>query len=71
MAYYFIAKLGRTTIGLSYGLVFTELFLAPLIPSVTARGGGVVYPIAQSLSDALAAEHKDNNPGHIKEQWDS
>lgn len=66
MAYYFIAKLGKTTIGLSYGLVFTELFLAPLIPSVTARGGGVVYPIAQSLSDALAAEHKDNNPSHIK-----
>lgn len=66
MAYYFIAKLGKTTLGLSYGLVFTEFFLSPLIPSVTARGGGVVYPIAQSLSDALAQEHHDSNPNHIK-----
>ncbi len=66
MAYYFIAKIGRTTLGLSYGLVFTELFLAPLIPSVTARGGGVVYPIAKSLVDVLASEHNDHNQGHIK-----
>ena len=66
MAYYFVAKIGKTTLGLSYGLVFTELFLAPLIPSVTARGGGVVYPIAQSLVDVLAAEHKDTNQSHIK-----
>lgn len=56
MAYYFISKLGRTSLGLSYGLVFTEFMLSPLIPSVTARGGGVVYPIATSLADALSSE---------------
>lgn len=66
MAYYFISKIGKTTLGLSYGLVFTELFLAPLIPSVTARGGGVVYPIAMSLVDALSTEHHDDNKSHIK-----
>jgi DASS family divalent anion:Na+ symporter len=52
IAYYFIAKMGKTTLGLSYGLVFAEFLLSPLIPSVTARGGGVIYPIAQSLSTA-------------------
>lgn len=56
MAYFFISKIGRTSLGLSYGLVFTEFLLAPLIPSVTARGGGVVYPIATSLADALTDE---------------
>lgn len=48
-AYFFISKLGRTTLGLSYSLVFAELILSPLIPSVTARGGGIIFPIAQSL----------------------
>lgn len=48
-AYYFISKMGRTTLGLSYSLVFAEFFLSPLIPSVTARGGGIIFPIAQSL----------------------
>jgi DASS family divalent anion:Na+ symporter len=52
IAYYFIAKMGKTTLGLSYGLVFAEFMLSPLIPSVTARGGGVIYPIAQSLASA-------------------
>ncbi len=48
-AYFFISKLGKTTLGLSYSLLFADLFLSPFIPSVTARGGGIIYPIAQSL----------------------
>lgn len=48
-AYYFISKLGKSTLGLSYGLVLAEFTLSPLIPSVTARGGGIMYPIASSL----------------------
>ncbi|MCE2993315.1 MAG: DASS family sodium-coupled anion symporter [Alphaproteobacteria bacterium] len=48
-AYFFISKLGRSTLGLSYGLVLAEFVLSPLIPSVTARGGGIIFPIAQSL----------------------
>ena len=49
IAYFFISKLGRSTLGLSYGLVVAEFILSPLIPSVTARGGGIIYPIAHSL----------------------
>ena len=64
IAYYFISKLGRTTLGLSYGLVFAEFFLAPVIPSVTARGGGIIYPIAESLVNEYG-DHLD--PADIKQ----
>lgn len=58
LAYYLISKIGKSTIGLSYGLVFAEFLLSPAIPSVTARGGGIIYPIAQSLATAYG----DNQP---------
>lgn len=52
IAYMFIAKFGHSTLGLAYGLVLSELCLSPLIPSVTARGGGIIYPIAHSLAES-------------------
>ncbi len=33
VAYFFIPVLGRTSLGLGYGLVVSDLFLAPAIPS--------------------------------------
>lgn len=57
-AYFFISKFGKTTLGLSYGLVLAELCLSPLIPSVTARGGGIIFPIANSLCKSYSdTEH--------------
>lgn len=56
IAYFFISKLGHSTLGLGYGLIITELILAPLIPSVTARGGGIIFPIAKSLVDEYSRE---------------
>lgn len=61
IAYYFISKLGKTTLGLSYGLVFAEFFLAPIIPSVTARGGGIIYPIAESLASEYGEDHSSHS----------
>lgn len=43
--------LGKTSLGLGYGLVVTDLILAPAMPSVTARIGGIVYPVVKSLSE--------------------
>jgi len=51
IAYYLIAKFGHSLIGLSYSLIVTDLFLAPFIPSASARGGGIIYPVVQSLID--------------------
>ena len=50
VAYYFISILGKSTLGLSYGLIGTELLLAPFVPSNTARAAGIVFPIVSSLN---------------------
>lgn len=50
IALHFVARLGRTSLGLSYGMALTDLVLAPATPSNTARAGGVIYPIIASLS---------------------
>ena len=50
IAYYFVYLFGKNTVGLSYSLIITELFLSPLIPSNTARGAGIMFPIASSIS---------------------
>ena len=45
---------GSSKLGLSYSLIFTEFFISPFIPSITARGGGIIFPIAQSLVQIYA-----------------
>ncbi|GKV35427.1 hypothetical protein SLEP1_g43691 [Rubroshorea leprosula] len=50
IATYFVKWLGRSTLGLSYGLTFSEALMAPAMPSTTARAGGVFLPIIKSLS---------------------
>lgn len=56
IAYYFVALFGKRTLGLSYGLLLSELILSPAIPSVTARTGGVIYPIVQGLAKSFRSE---------------
>ena len=50
IAYILVVLFGRSTLGLGYSLVISDLVLAPMIPSNTARAGGVIYPILQSLT---------------------
>lgn len=56
IAYYFVSVLGKRTLGLSYGLLFSDLLLSPAIPSVTARSGGVIFPIAKGLSKTFGSD---------------
>jgi DASS family divalent anion:Na+ symporter len=67
IAYYFISKLGKSTLGLSYGLVISEFILSPFIPSVVARGGGIIFPIAKSVCNSYSASlpHKNRTSGFI------
>jgi DASS family divalent anion:Na+ symporter len=51
IAYFFTSIFGRKTLSLSYGLMLTDLILAPAIPSVTARAAGIIYPIVRSISN--------------------
>ncbi|KDP40929.1 hypothetical protein JCGZ_24928 [Jatropha curcas] len=50
VATYFVKWLGKSTLGLSYGLTLSEALIAPAMPSTTARAGGVFLPIIKSLS---------------------
>jgi divalent anion:Na+ symporter, DASS family len=50
IAYLLISRFGRSTLGLGYSLVATDLVLAPAMPSNTARAAGVVFPIVQAIS---------------------
>lgn len=50
IAYFFTGLFGKRTIGLSYSLAVSELFMASTIPSNTARSAGIMYPIIQSIS---------------------
>jgi DASS family divalent anion:Na+ symporter len=50
IAYILVSLFGRSTLGLGYSFVASDLVLAPMIPSNTARAGGVIFPILQSLA---------------------
>jgi len=61
IAYRLMALLGKNTLGMAYGIVFTDWILSCAIPSVTARAGGVIYPVLTSLSQGFGS-HPNENP---------
>lgn len=56
VAYLLIRRFGDHTLKLGYILAFSEFIIAPATPSNTARGGGVMFPIARSLAAAFNSE---------------
>ena len=50
-----IYYLGRSITGLGYAICCAELILGPVVPSNTARGGGVLAPIVDSISKTLGS----------------
>jgi DASS family divalent anion:Na+ symporter len=58
IAFLFIRALGKRSVGLAYALIGTDTLLASLIPSNSARAGGIVFPIVRSLAEAY-----DSQPG--------
>jgi DASS family divalent anion:Na+ symporter len=55
IGYYFISLLGKKTIGVAYGLVLSELVIALVTPSNTARGGAIIHPIVRSIADVFGS----------------
>ena len=53
IAYKVMSLVGRSTLGMAYGIAFTDLIMSTAIPSLTARAGGVVFPVVTSLSRAF------------------
>ena len=56
IAYGIVSLFGKTTLGLTYSLVFAEALLAPAIPSVAARAGGIFFPLAKALCLACGSD---------------
>ncbi|TYB14589.1 DASS family sodium-coupled anion symporter [Aggregatibacter actinomycetemcomitans] len=58
IALYFVARFGKKMMGVAYGMALADVVIGPGIPSASARGGGIMYPIMQSIADAY-----DSKPG--------
>ncbi|WP_409415665.1 anion permease [Flavobacterium sp. PS2] len=56
IAFIFIRIFGKSSLGLAYGLGLADLCLAPAVPSNTARGGGIIYPIMKSMAISFGSE---------------
>lgn len=55
IAYFFIRIFGKNVIGLAYSLSLTELTLSTILPSNTARGASVGFPVVSSLSKYISS----------------
>jgi divalent anion:Na+ symporter, DASS family len=60
IAYIFVRFFGKSSIGLSYSLLGADLILAPAIPSSTARGGGILFPIVKALAESQGSSPADH-----------
>jgi DASS family divalent anion:Na+ symporter len=58
IAYKMLSKFGGSSLGIAYSLGVSDLIMAPAMPSVTARSGGIIFPIARSINEVL-----DSGPG--------
>ena len=65
IALIFIRMMGKKTLGLGYSLVFTDFILASFIPSTGARSGGIILPIARSVSETYESRPDDGTAGKL------
>lgn len=65
VAYFFVSKFGNHSLGLGYCFSLTSLLTATVVPSSTARAGGVLYPIMSAVSDALGSRPNDPSARRI------
>lgn len=55
IAYKMLSLFGGSSLGVAYSLGVSDLIMAPAMPSVTARSGGIIFPIARSINDVLGS----------------
>lgn len=65
IALIFVRLMGRKTLGLGYSLVFTDFILASFIPSTGARSGGIILPIARSVTETYDSKPDDGTEGRL------
>lgn len=65
VAYFFVSKLGKNALGLSYGVLATDFLLSPAIPSLTARVGGIIYPMVKGLAETFKSKPNHESSRYI------
>ncbi len=65
IGYFLISLFGKRTLGIAYALAFAETILAPVTPSNTARGGGIIHPIMRSIADSFNSKPEEGTSGKI------
>ena len=65
IALIFVRLMGRRTIGLGYSLVVTDFILASFVPSTGARSGGIILPIARSVTETYDSRPEDGTEGRL------
>jgi DASS family divalent anion:Na+ symporter len=55
IAYKMLSLFGGSSLGIAYALGVTDLIIAPATPSVTARSGGIIFPVARSINEVLGS----------------
>lgn len=65
IGYTFIRLFGKRTLGIGYALGLSELVLAPVMPSNTARGGGIMHPIMRSIAISFDSTPERGSAGRI------
>ena len=65
IGYRFIAVWGKKTIGIAYSLALSELILAPVTPSNTARGGGIIHPIMRAIAGSYDSDPEHGTQGRM------
>lgn len=65
VALLFVKWFGKHTLGLGYALTGIDLVVSPATPSNTARAGGIVLPIIDSLANTFHSTPKDGTQGKI------
>ena len=63
--YLFIAVWGKRTLGIGYSLAISELMLAPVTPSNTARGGGIIHPVMKAIASSYDSDPEKGTQGRI------
>lgn len=65
IGYYFISLFGKKTLGIAYALAISETVLAPITPSNTARGGGIIHPVMKAIASAFDSSPEKGTQGRI------
>lgn len=65
IALIFVRAMGRKTLGLGYSLVVTDFILASFVPSTGARSGGIILPIARSVTETYDSRPEDGTENRL------